>query len=234
MTLGAVLEAATRRRKTLVYHAPEPGDVADQFEARNVDVEFQPIPADGPAPFVTVHEDGAFVAAVALDDLQWFLAPPRPAARDPGDLSPAYRALYELFDDTVFAALSRRQLLAAAREVEDRAWRTGSGEFHVGFQSVVAFDAQRLVYRQLATETDLDVHVYVAPEADASDLDDLPLAVHRSPHPDVGRYWFLVYDGDDTDRQSALVAEQTDTDEYDGVWTYDPELVSVAVEALPE
>lgn len=232
MTLGDVVEAAAARRKSLVYHAHEDGDLAERFAARNVDVSFNRIPPDGPEPFVTVYEHGEFQAAVSLADLEAFLAPPHPGRRAPGSLSPAYRALYELFDDTVFASLSRRQLLAASREIEDRAWRTGRGALHAGFQSIAAFDAQKAVYRRLATDTSLDVHVYVVPSADASEFASHPVTVHQRPHPEVGRYWFLAFDSAVASQNCALVAEQTGENAYDGVWTYDRDLVATALDSL--
>lgn len=232
MTLRDVLEAAAARRKSLVYHAPVESDLAARFEARNVDVSFNRIPPDGPEPFATVYEYGEFRAAIALDDLRAFLAPYRPASRDPGDRSPTYRALSELFDHAVFASLSRRQLLAASREIEDRAWRTGRGALHAGFQSIAAFDAQKSVYRRLATERGLDVHVYVVPSADASDFASHPVTVHQRPHPEVGRYWFLAFDSAVASQECALVAEQTDENAYEGVWTYDHALVAMALDSL--
>lgn len=137
---------------------------------------------------------------------------------------PAYGALLDLLEDTVFASLSRRQLLATAREFEDRAWRAGSGLLHVGFQTAEAFEPQCSLYRRLATETDLDVHVHLA-DADG-DVDGV--TVHRdSEYAD--EYWFVAFDGPG-DSQCALVAEQHGETHYEGAWTYDPGLVAGALD----
>ncbi|MFC3477972.1 DICT sensory domain-containing protein [Halobacterium litoreum] len=232
MTLADVVDAASRRRKSLVHFAPEPGAFAAQFDARNVDVDFRRLPEGGPDPFVAVYEAGEFVAAVTVADLRAFLEPPSARAFDRDALPPAHRALFDLFDDTVFASLTRRQLLATAREIEDRAWRTGRGELHAGFQSLAAFEAQRPVYRRLAAGTRLDVHVYVVPSADTDALDESPVTVHASPSSAVGRYWFVVFDGGGTDQQSALVAEQRGENDYYGAWTYEPEFVDAALAAV--
>jgi DICT domain-containing protein len=133
----------------------------------------------------------------------------------------------------VFASLSRRQLLATSREFEDRAWRAGRGVLHAGFQTAAAFEPRRSLYRRLATETDLDVHVYLAERDldDDNDLDDDAITVHQGGE-DVARYWFVVFDGPE-DSQCALVAEQRGDDDYVGAWTYDPGLVAGVLADLP-
>jgi hypothetical protein len=41
---------------------------------------------------------------------------------------------------------------ATAREVEDRAWRTGGGTLYAGFQSLSAFETQVPVYERLVDD----------------------------------------------------------------------------------
>ena len=233
MSLESILENAERHQKSVVYYRREPDDFGSQFATRNVDITYRDLPPAGPDPFVVVRDGERFRGAVSADTLREFLRPPIRQPDDLGELSPAYRAVFELLDTTVFASLHRRQLLATSRELEDRAWRVGRGTFHVGFQSVAAFDAQRSLYRQLAEVTDLDIHIPVIPEADTESLRGLPLTVHVEADADTGRYWFLVFDGDGDDRQKcALVAEQRGPDEFYGTWTYDPSLVDSAFEAV--
>jgi hypothetical protein len=226
MSPGGVLEAAVESRKTLVHYAREPGDFSERFAARNVDVTFRELPAGGPDPFVTVRDDAGFRGAVTVATLEGLLAPPGVTVHDQSAVSPAYGALLELLDDTVFASLSRRQLLATTREFEDRAWRVGSGVLHVGFQTVEAFEPQRSLYRRLATETDLDVHVHLA----GADVDVDAVTVHRDSEY-AGDYWVVAFDGPG-DSQCALVAKQTGEDDYEGAWTYDPGLVARVVDDL--
>ncbi|SFG08157.1 Diguanylate Cyclase and Two-component system sensory domain-containing protein [Halopelagius inordinatus] len=233
MTLASILEEAENRRKTVVYHAPEPGDFREQFDVRNVDVEFRKIPNGGPEPFLTILEDGQFRGAITLENLETFLWPPITHPYDVTELSPEYRALFELLDDTVFASLTRRQLLATSREFEDRAWRTGRGAFHVGFQSLSAFRAQAPLYRQMAAETDLDIHVYCDFDGATDEFSDCEVTLHPVSRDGVGRYWFLVFDGGgDDDRKNALVAEQRTEGTFYGVWTYDAALVDSALAEL--
>lgn len=232
MSPGSVLEAAAERRKHLTHYAPERGEFADRFAARNVDVSFRRLPPGGPDPFVVVRDaddpDSGVGGAVTVATLERLLAPPRATderARDA--VSPAYGAVLDLLDDTVFASLSRRQLLATTREFEDRAWRAGEGLLHVGFQTADAFADQRSLYDRLATDTALDVHVHLADGG----VDAGEATVHVGGEY-AERYWFVAFDGLG-DSQCALVAEQRghDSDDgYVGAWTYDPELVAGVVE----
>lgn len=238
MTLASVLAAAERRRTSAIHYgtAADEDDLAAQFDARNVEIRFRELPPGGPDPFLAIRRNGEFRGAVPVAFLRSYLRPPLDRPDDPSGLSPPYRALFDLLDDAVFGSLTRRQLLATSREIEDRARRTGRGTLHAGFQSLTAFRAQRAVYRDLAGETDLDVHVYAA-DASPDDLADLPLTVHAGdgdPDGEIGRYWFLAFDGGGDDgRECALVAEQRGEDAYYGAWTYDPALVDRVVSALP-
>lgn len=232
MTLGTILDEAERHRKSLLYYAPEPGDFEEQFETRNVEVEYRQLPTSVPESFVAIREDGRIRGVVSLETLREYIRQPRRRRRDRSDRSTAYRTVVELLDDTVFASLTRRQLLLTAREFEDRAWRVGHGTFHVGFQSADRFRPQRLLYRRLAEETDLDVHVYAIPDDEFTPPPGVTL--HTEPADEIGRYWFMVFDGGERSEQPfALVAEQRSDDEFYGVWTYDRSLVERALANVP-
>ncbi|MBX0295489.1 DICT sensory domain-containing protein [Haloarcula nitratireducens] len=234
-TLGGILAEVARRRKTVVVYAPNGTErnLAETLSTRNVSVEHRTLPTIGDDAFVVIRDDGRFRGAISLADLLVFLAPPieRPGDLDSVDLE--HRAIFELLDDTLFVTLDRRQLLATSREFEDRAWRTGRGRLHVGFQSPNAFAAQAELYRQLATTTDIDVHVYVDSAVDTDRLDDAPLTVHVEPSDEIGRYWFVLFeDGGDGTQNCGLVAEETAPGQYRGVWTYDRELIARAFAAV--
>lgn len=235
MTLAEFLEHAERRRQTLIVHAgPEDRDLLEQFATRNVDVVYRDPPGDGSEPFAVVRgADDEFGAAVSLSDLREFLAPPISEPDDPDAVDPATRSVVRLFDDTVFASLDRRQLLATVRELEDRALRTGRGELRVGFQNRSAFAPQESLYRRLAGETDLRVHVHAAFEDPPPAAAEPSLSFHDGPADEVGRFWFFAFDGGgDDERACALVAEERDPDEYYGAWTYDPDLVRDVFDAV--
>lgn len=235
MSLGAVLERAERRRQTLiVYAGPDDRDLVERFATRNVDVVYRDLPADGSEPFAVVRGgEDEFGAAVSLADLREFLAPPISRPADLDSVDPATRSVVRLFDDAVFASLDRRQLLATVRELEDRAMRTGTGELRVGFQTPASFAAQESLYRRLAEDTDLRVHVYAAFEEPPRAAVETAIAVHDGPTDEVERFWFFAFDGGgDDDRACALVAEERERDAYYGTWTYDPDLVGDVFDAV--
>lgn len=228
MALDAFVDELSTRHKAVTVYAPETTDIGAQLATRNVTVDHRRLPSAGPEPFAVIRDHDRFLGLLSLDTLRSFLSPPVFRPEDPDDLSTPYRAVFDLLDDTMFASMDRRRLLATSRDIEDRAWRTGRGTLHVGFQSVAAARAQQSLYRRLVEGTDLDVHLYVVDEGAL----DVPATVHTEPTAVVGRYWFLVFDGDGADdRKCALVAEQRGSDTYAGGWTYDPALVDRLLDA---
>ncbi|MDS0279298.1 hypothetical protein NDI85_15965 [Halomicroarcula sp. S1AR25-4] len=250
MTLGSILSEVAAEEKTVVVYSPDDTgeDLAERLATRNLHVDHRKIPSISADAFVVVRDGSRFRGALSLSDLLVFLSPPIHRPEDLDSVDAAYRALFELLDQTVFVTLDRRQLLATSREIEDRAWRTGRGRLHVGFQSVAAFEAQAGLYRDLAATTDVDVHVYVPAGAPSGYLDDAPLTAHTDVDEDLARYWFILFDGrgeaglpdgqtladDGTEstQSCALIAEATGPDCYRGVWTYDPDRVARAFEAV--
>jgi hypothetical protein len=232
--LRAILDAAERRRKAVTYYAPEAGDFPNWLDTRNLDVEFQSIPPGGPEPFLVVRADGRFRGAISAETLRAHVGASQTRRGGASDDPEARAIVVELLDDTVFSSLTRRQLLWTSREFEDRAWRVGTGTLHAGFQSAAAFAPQRELYRALAAETTIDVHVYVADGAGVEPLSEPNATLHTEPAAESGRYWFLVFDGGDEPEQAvALVAEQRSDDSYYGVWTYDAGLVDRTLSLLP-
>lgn len=222
-------EVERQRKRFTVYSPGGEADVADRLATRNVTVETRPLPPGDPDPFVAIHDDGRFVGVIALADLETLLAPPVVRPGDLEGLSEGYRVLMEVLDETLFGALDRRQLLAASREIEDRALRVGTGELRVGFQSLSAFESQVPVYRTLGTETDLALHVRGHPDWEPPDLANV--TYHREAGA-LAPFWYLAFDGgDDPGQACALVARQRNG-EYVGFWTYDPDMVGEILTTL--
>lgn len=234
MTLADFIEDVAERRKTLVvYASDESPDVAAHFETRNVGVEQESIVRDGPDGFVVLRNEEGFVGAFSLPELEKLLEPRlyRPWRRD--DVSEPWHSLYEILNDTLFASFDRRQLLAATREIENRAWRIGTGTLRVGFQSSEAFADQAEVYRRFAEETDLTVHVYVADDQEGVFPDGVD--PFRAEGTEIGNYWFLSYDAaGDPMNACALIAEERSLGSFHGFWTYDPERVEALSTYLAE
>lgn len=234
MTLAEFVEDVADRRKTIVVHSDGEGsDVEEHFETRNVTVERESIAPDGPDGFVVLRDEDEFVGAFPLGHLATLLAPPLFRPWRPDDASEPWAALYEVLDDTPFASFDRRQVLAATREIENRAWRVGTGSLRVGFQSAAAFGDQAEVYERMAAESDLSIKVYLGDEADVPSHDGVE--VFHAPDTEVGDYWFLAFDaaGDPTNA-CGLVAEERSPGSYFGFWTYDRERVEALATYLRE
>ncbi|WP_435344808.1 DICT sensory domain-containing protein [Haloarchaeobius sp. HRN-SO-5] len=233
MSLGDVIEEATRRQQTVVVYGRDGTDLDDLFVGRNVAVEYRDLPPGTPDEFVVVRGVDGFRGAVSRTTLEKFFSPPVRLYPNVDAVPERYREVVQLFDDTVFASLDRRLLIAVTRELENRAWQAGAGTLRVGFQSATAFHDQLPAYRRLAEETDLDVHVYFRRGATTVDVSDWPLTLHTEPAEEIGRYWFLAFDGGgDPDRAFALVAEEYEPGEYFGVWSREPRVVDTVVESL--
>lgn len=224
MGLGTFLDRAAERERTITVFAPEQfEDLESHFETRNVAVEYEALPDDGSGGFVVLTENGEFVGSVDATAVRDLLADP--TGDDHAGPSEATRALLRLLADTTFVSFDRRQMLATAREIEDRAYRRGTGRLRTGFQRVAALRAQRELYESLAAESLLDVHVYLQPDWTL----DMPVAegitIHAETADEIGAFWFVIFDGGgDAEQACALLAEESadDPGTFRGFWTYDP------------
>lgn len=222
-------EIRDRNHHCTVYRQDEDRDIEERFATRNVSIEYRPLPAGGPDPFLVLRKHGEFAGTIGLQQLDRLLEPPIVRSEVDDGISEGYRALFELLDDTVFTAMDRRQLLAVSREIEDRAFRIGNGRLHVAFQTLSLFESQVDVYRQLAT-TDLDIHVHGV--ADWTPPEIAGVSYHTDDR--LGQHWILAFDGgrNDTHACGLLARQQTET--YDGFWTDDTEIVAKLITNLPE
>lgn len=219
-----LIDTVAARRRTITVYADEPyPEIADHFDGWNVEVRFDRLPVGTADGFVTVRRGEEFLGSLDLDVFDALLEPPASmgtvGARNDAH---ALDALLELLDSTTFRTFERRQLLAVSRELEDRAWRVGSGRLHAGFQRPAALVSQRGVYARLA-DSGLDAHVYFDGTWDADPIDGVTM--HSETDGELGRFWFVVF-ASGTAQDCALVAEQR-TEGYDGFWTYDGDRVAV-------
>lgn len=226
------LSQVARRHKTITVYATQPHeDLIDQFAERNATIVHRPLPEGYEVEFVVVSENEQFLGTMNLDTLGAMTTPPINPPWNPPQ--PALKRLFELLDDTVFASFDRRQMLAAAREIEERAWRINRGTLFTGFQRLSAMQAQLGVYRRLATETDLDVHVFG--HADWRPPPISGATVHAETTAEIADFWFLLFDGGGDDLlKCALVAEERSRGAFYGFWTYDSTLVDELVEYVRE
>ena len=138
--------------------------------------------------------------------------------------------LLGLLEDTAFTSLDRRQLLGTSREIEDRAFRVGDGTLRVSFQSLSAFENQTEVYRHLAANTDLDIHVYGEADWTPPAIDDI--TYHETSDDTVERFWVVAFDGGSERGQACALVARAEDDDYTGFWTYDPKSVDDVLAAL--
>jgi DICT domain-containing protein len=227
MTLREFLDEVASHRRTITVFAPAPDETLERyFETRNVAVEHEPLPDDGSGGFVVVTADGEFVGSLARSAVREFVSPGEV------DLGPneGVRLPMNLLSDTTFVSFDRRKLLAATREIEDRAYRQGRGTLRSGFQTLSRFATERDRYESIAAESDLDVHAYGRPDrtTDRSISELESATVHVEGAEEIAAHWFVVFDGGGDGQQAcALLAEEVASgpNSFRGFWTYDPELV---------
>ncbi|MFC4407774.1 DICT sensory domain-containing protein [Haloarchaeobius iranensis] len=228
--LDRILERLTRSDRQFTVYGRDGGtDIEEQFAAHSVTVDCRQLPPDGPDPFVVVEEAGEFVGVLPVTELEWLLTPPVVRPTSPAAVSPGYRVLFEVLDETVFTALNRRQLDAVSKEIEDRARRVGSGRLRASFQQLSTFADQVEWYWTLG-EAGLDIHVYGAPDWEPPAIPGV--TYHGYGDGSVERYWVLTFDGGSDPSQACGLAARADADSFDGFWTDDAELVEEIEHAL--
>ena len=223
--LGSLLDEVRSSERQFVIHSDDPETAAaDWFRNHNVGVTHRPLPEGIPRPFLVVERDGEFVGVLGLDEVERLLEPPidPPAPRE--ELSPGHRAFFDALADTVFTSISRRELLAVSREIEDRAHRVGDGLLHVSFQRLSAFQSQRHVYEEIAVETTLDIYVHGVDDWTPPEGSRIRYHAHQDDR--LAPYWVLAFDGGpEASQASALVAEERPGEGFTGFWTHDAEIV---------
>ncbi|SDY15249.1 DICT sensory domain-containing protein [Halopenitus persicus] len=238
--LIARVEATAATLTVVNANAAARDELAETFADRNLVVTEATLPG-APDRFAVLARDDEFVTAVAVDDL---LSPAGTAPEDtPSEettsekTSPkfdrrSYAPVLDALDETTFTSYSKRKMVAASREIEDRAWRIGSGELHAGFQTLATLGETVETYNRLAEREDLAVHGYAAPEGPVPDAD---FDVHVERAPEIRETWFVAYDGGGLEENACLLlAEEREPDRFFGFWTYDPGTVAEAITHVSE
>lgn len=232
-TLGDPLDAIESRRRRIDVYATSPAAaaaVAARFRTKNVTVNHEPLPPYADEAFLVLRDDeGEFLASLGRDALDRLLSPD---VRPPWDLAGSeHEAAFDFLENTLFTSFDRTQMLATAREIEERAWRVAEGTLYVGFQRVAAFEAQAEIYEHLADRGDLSIRVFLDADWAVSVSDAIPTTV--SDADEIGDFWFLVFDGAGRDvEKCALIAEEREPGSFYGFWTYDAEIVDDVAEYL--
>jgi hypothetical protein len=151
MSLTELIAGVEAHEKTLTVVNPGEGvtdSLREHFGDRNLVVEEASV-ASGPDEYMVLGDGEEFVSAAAVDELL------DPDSTEPGFSNRGYRSILDALDETMFTSYDRGRMLAASREIEDRAWRVGEGELHAGFQVGANLASQREVYERLG-EHDLE------------------------------------------------------------------------------
>ncbi len=231
MSLIELIAGVEDHEKTLtVFNADDEtvSALREQFHDRNLSIITEETKSGKPQAFVVLADDGEFVTATDIKTIRQIDR----KQTDPGFEGKPYRPILDHLDETMFTSYDIGQMVAASREIEDRAWRIGKGSLHSGFQRLSILREQIHIYEQLAQKRSLDVHAYAAPDADVPDHDtDLTIHVERSD--EIKRTWFVAYDGAGVDvNKCALLAEERENRTFYGFWTYDPTTVDWIIEHL--
>jgi len=230
MSFTELIAGVEDHKKTLtVFNADDAtiSTLGERFHDRNLTVSGERTPSGRPTAFAVLSEDDEFVTAA---DIETVLA--EEGESDPGFEGDSYRPILDHLDETLFTSYDIEQMVAASREIEDRAWRIGKGSLYSGFQRLSILSEQMNIYEQLAGKETLDVHAYAVPDADVPEHDtDLTIHVERSD--EIERSWFVAYDGAGVDvNKCALLAEEREPRSFYGFWTYDPSTVDWIIDHL--
>lgn len=233
-SLRDAFEAVDRRHKTLEIHTDDESAVTALrrgFETRTVDVTQRPVGELDDPGFVIVRDaDGAFRGALGLEEFEAILSPTDHPPWELADAEPDPAQLFDFLENTLFASATRRQLLATSREIEERAWRVGSGRLYAGFQRPAALRAQTGVYERFGSRDSIDVAVFLAGEW-STPLEGVSVVTGSSG--ELGAFWFVAFDGGESGSHcGALVAEERDPGEYAGFWTFEPSIVRGLIDYL--
>jgi len=230
MGLFELIATVDDEEKTLTVFNPEAGvatALRDHFADRNLTVERAESDA-GPRNYAVLSSDDEFLTAIDVSDV---LAPATGVT--PEFTRETYEAVLDELDETMFTSYDTERMIAASKEIEDRAWRGASGEIHAGFQTCARFASQADVYDHLADRGSLDVHVYAHPEGRESFDPPRGPTLHVSTATEIHDTWFVAYDGGGVEAtKCALLAEERLPGSFYGFWTYDPETVDEVIEYL--
>lgn len=233
-SIREIVAAVEREEKTLTLLNPDREDLAAKaaayFDEQNVLVTEERTVSGEPAGVALLTRGDELLAATTTGSLADLVDSTPPGPDGLGVDDSEHHDLLTHLKETTFTAYGKREMVLASREIEDRAWRVGTGRLFAGFQYESILLGQARTYETLASD-DLDVYAFAAPDGHDVDLDGVTTYVEDVP--ELADSWFVVFDGgDDPAQSSALVAEARGEDSFYGFWTYDPRIVARMVDHL--
>ncbi|WP_136715381.1 DICT sensory domain-containing protein [Halorientalis salina] len=236
MSFREIIESVNGSRSTVtLFNLDAPPSAVEQvasyLEPQQVRFTRDTSEKGRPANFVVLHDDGDFVAASDFADVYEHVDIEGGLHRRQ-DLDFEYPEVLGHIDNTTFSEFGKRRMIIASREIEKRAWDAGRGTLYTGFQRLSLVASQERIYRKLG-ESPVETHVYGLPNADVPDSVDVH--VHGIDDEEIGRSWFVLYDGDgDDDEKCGLLAEEVGPNVYSGFWTYRADFVDEMLAYLTE
>ena len=233
MSLTELIAGVEDHEKTLTVFNAEASvvtELRERFADRNVTVRPETTGSGRPGEFLTLSDGDTVYTATDLDSLLETLE-----HRERHLGSEGRRSVLDHLDETMFTSWSIDRMVAASREIEDRAWRVGSGALHAGFQTLSTLRGELDLYERLG-DSDVDVHAYAVPDTEPPERTAFRLHLDRSE--EIARSWFVVFDderGDaaaSTSQKCALLAEEREPRRFYGFWTYDDATVDWIVAHL--
>lgn len=228
MSLIELIAGVEAHQKTLTAinaSADAVDDLRAHFADRNVAIVDRTLDVDVES-FAVLSHDGEFITAVDIDGIL-----DTDGRTEPGFVAETYRPILDHLDETVFTSYSIGDMIAASREIEDRAFRTAKGELHSGFQTLDTLGGELELYNRIATESDLNVHTYAAPEGSVPK--DAQFRIHIERSPEIRNTWFVAFDGGGIENNKcALLAEERGERTFYGFWSYEPETVDYMIDHL--
>lgn len=222
MGFGDVVAAVEDREKSLTVFNPPPetdvvDEVAEYLADYNVAVRAERTESGRPAEFVVLDVDDVVLTAFDLARLQEAIEAV-PVADGPGVEPGPFDDVLEHLAEATFTSYSHDRMLAASREIEDRALRVGTGRLVAGFQTADTLRGELERYAELA-RTGLEVTCFAAPADDASEAASTDDRASESPADDRS----VATSGDD--RSAASPADEVGGDGERGAPAVDlPEL----------
>ena len=231
-TLSDVVVSVESHRKTVEVRNFTGSDtelaaISEFFDPHDVDVEVED--GEGPDDVVVLRSRTTELARSPVERVTRYVRSWQESMST--GLAAEPPAVVDRLHDNFFESYDKGRMVMASRIVEFRAWNSGSGELHAGFQQLSKLEHQRNAYRNLS-ESDVAIHVYGA--TDGARLDDLDVAVHRSTADEVLNHWWVAFDGAGDDDKVVLLAQEREPDRFYGFWTYEAAVVDDVLERMAD
>lgn len=249
MSLIELIAGVEASEATLTVFNTDPDvreSLAEHFADRNVRIVADETD-HGPPEFAVLARDGEFETAASIEELLPYRSVTAgegsAGATDDGDevddggVRPSELRtggpVLDRLDETLFTSYSKPDMVAASREIEDRAWRVGDGELHAGFQTLDVLTGENRTYNRLAELDELDVYAYAAAEGSLPNAEHYTVRVEETP--EIRETWFVAYDGGGFDEaKCVLLAEEREPGRFYGFWSYDPDTVDDVIGYLTD